>query len=183
MKKFFISFFALSAFAFSALAQVDHDYSPNEVVPILTSTLSKDQIPAAIVKSVNTDFAMDKPLTWSKFPFALQEYGWVYDKAAAGVKPDHYEVTMKTNNNTDLSAIYSSTGILIETKEEFTNAPLPQNVIGSLAKSQYKDWKVVGNKEVIKYYHDANSVEQHFRITVENGNVRRSISFNYQSGN
>jgi hypothetical protein len=51
--------------------------------------------------------------------------------------------------------------------------------------SQYKDWKIVGSKEVIKYYHDHNnsSVEQHFRITVEKDNVKRGISFNWQGEN
>jgi hypothetical protein len=183
MKKLLFSFFAFCAFVFTSFAQVDHDYNANEVVPVVTATISKDQIPSAILKSVSTDFALDKPLTWSKFPFALQEYGWVYDKAASSVKPDHYEVTLKTNAGSDLSAVYSATGILIETREEFANDPLPQYVVDALAKSQYKDWKVVGSKEVIKYYHDANSVEQHFRINVEKGDVKRAISFNYQGGN
>jgi hypothetical protein len=41
----------------------------------------------------------------------------------------------------------------------------------------------VGNKEIIKYYHDNDftSVEQHVRVTVEKDNVKRSISFNDQA--
>jgi hypothetical protein len=66
-----------------------------------------------------------------------------------------------------------------------TTNPIPQSVKESLANSQYKDWTVVGNKEVIRYYHDndISSVEQHYRITVEKDKVKRSISFNYQNKN
>ena len=58
----------------------------------------------------------------------------------------------------------------------------PAHVLAALAKSQYKDWAIVGNKEIIRFYHDRNnsSVEQHFRLTVQKDNVKRSISFNFQ---
>lgn len=52
-------------------------------------------------------------------------------------------------------------------------------------KVSIKTGKIVGNKEIIRFYHDhdKSSVEQHFRITVEKDNVRRSISFNWQGTN
>jgi hypothetical protein len=118
-----------------------------------------------------------------KFPYALKEYGWVYDIGAADIPLNRFEVTMKTESGNDLWAVYNADGQLVETNELSRNIPIPLSVMEAFQKSQYKDWKIVGNREIIKYYHDHNeaSVEQHFRITVEKENVKRSISFNYNS--
>jgi hypothetical protein len=185
MKKLFVSLFALAGFLFPLLAQVDHDYNPNDRVPVVNTTITKEQVPAAVLKSVNNQFDKNNPVTWSKFPFALKEYGWVYDVGAADLNLNHYEVTMKTPTGAELWAVYSADGDLIETREVSKNVPLPRIAQEELAKSQYKDWKVVGDKEIIRYYHDHDktSAEQHLRVTVEKDGVKRSISFNYQSGN
>ena len=182
MKKLLITCIGLIALILPVLAQVDHDYNLNDRVPIVNTTITKDLVPAAVVKAVNTQFDKNNPLTWSKFPFALKEYGWVYDAGAADLKLDRYEVTMKTSAGSDLWAVYAANGDLKETREILTNAPVPPAVMAALEKSQYKGWNIVGNKEIIRYYHDSDitKAEQHFRITVEKDNVKRSISFNYQ---
>jgi hypothetical protein len=182
MKKLIISLAVLFAFIFPLLAQVDHDYNLNDKVPIVTAKLTKDQIPAAVMKSFNTQFDQNNPATWSKFPYALKEYGWVYDVGSSDLALDRFEVSMKTKGGNDLWAVYDAAGNLIETREASLNVPIPKAIMDAFQKSQYKDWSIVGDKEIIKYYHDHDfkSVEQHFRITVEKGNVRRSISFNNQ---
>jgi hypothetical protein len=89
---------------------------------------------------------------------------------------------MLTTNGHELWAVYTAKGELVESREAASNIPIPANVMESLSKSQYKDWKVVGDKEIIRFFHDHDnsSVEQHFRVTVEKDNTKRSISFNYQ---
>jgi hypothetical protein len=181
MKKLIFSCLVILVFALPTIAQVDHDYNPKDLVPVPGPNLSKDQVPASVIKAASIDFNLSKPETWTKFPYALKEYGWVYDKDAADVKPDRYEVSMKATNGDDLYAVYSSDGVLITTREVNNNAPVPASVLEALSKSQYKDWKIVGNKETIKYYHDKKNVEQHFRVTVEKDNVKRTVSFNYQA--
>jgi hypothetical protein len=181
MKKLIFSCLVVLLFVLPTIAQVDHDYNPNDVTPAPGPNLSKDQIPASVINAASTDFDLSKPSTWTKFPYALKEYGFVYDKAAADVKPDRYEVSMKATNGDDLYAVYSADGVLIATREVNKNAAVPASVIAELSKSQYKDWKIVGNKEIIRYYHDKKSVEQHFRVTVAKENVKRTISFNYQA--
>ena len=104
----------------------------------------------------------------------------MYDKAASDVKPDRYQVSMKSKEGLDLYAVYSAEGNLIATREESTNIVVPDHVMKALQNSKYKDWTVVGNKQIIKYFHDKNSVEQHIRLTVVKDNVVRTISFNYQ---
>jgi hypothetical protein len=89
---------------------------------------------------------------------------------------------MKNKQGHDLWAVYSADGELVESREASKDVAIPSHVQAELAKSQYKDWTVTGDKEIIRYYHDHNtsSFEQHFRLTVEKDNVKRSISFNFQ---
>ncbi len=185
MKKLFISILAFPAFLFPMLAQVDHDYNINDREPIVNATITKDQVPAAVVKASQTQFDMSNSATWSKFPYALKEYGWVYDVGASSIKLDRYEVTMKTKQANDLWAVYTANGELVESRETANNVPLPANIKEALSKSQYKDWKIVGDKEIIRFYRDHNNsnVEQHFRLTVEKDNVKKGISFNFQGTN
>jgi hypothetical protein len=182
MKKLLVSILVFSGFLFPLVAQVDHDYNVNDRVPVVNATITKDQVPAAVIKAAQTQFDLNNPATWSKFPYALKEYGWVYDVGASDIKLDRYEVTLKNKQGHDLWAVYTANGELVESREAAKDVAMPANVQKALANSQYKDWQVVGNKEIIKYYHDHNnsSVEQHFRLTVEKDNVKRSISFNFQ---
>ena len=181
MKKLVITLLVFAAFSFPMLAQIDHDVNPNDVeIPETTMKLDQKDIPASVLKAEKTDFNLQNPATWTKLPYALHEYGWVYDKAASDVKPDRYQVKMKSKDGMELNAVYSAEGNLIATREESINIPIPDNVIEALKNSKYKDWTVVGNKQIIKYFHDKNSVEQHIRLTVAKDNVIRTISFNYQ---
>jgi len=172
---------------FPALAQVDHDYNVEDREPAISNTIPKSQVPEAIVNAVNTEFNQNDPKTWSKFPYALKEYGWVYDVAAENLQLDRYEVTMKTPKGDDLWAVYTNKGELVETREISKNTVIPASIMQKFINSQYKDWKIVGNKEIIRFYHDhlldKNNVEQHFRITVEKDGVKRSLSFNWQGSN
>ncbi|MCE5346243.1 MAG: hypothetical protein LLG13_08155 [Bacteroidales bacterium] len=185
MKKLLITWLALMGFVLPSLAQVSHDFNPNDREPVANAVLTKDKVPDAILKAVSTQFNKDNPVTWSKFPYALKEYGWVYDVGAADLKLDRYAVQMKTDKGDDLWAAYDVDGNLIETREVLKNITIPKSVMDQFLKSKYKDWTIIGNKEIIRFYHDHNnsSVEQHFRITVEKDNVKRSISFNWQGSN
>lgn len=178
MKKLVIAGFIFMALSFQMMAQVDHDYNPKDVIPASGVIISSSNVPPSVIQAMKVDFKIEDPQTWTKFPYALKEYGWVYDVDASAVRPDRYEVSMKTDNGSDLYAVYSNEGKLIATREVFVNKPLPENIKEKLANSIYKDWTVVGNKEIIKYYYDKNSVDQHFRITVAKNNVKRTISFN-----
>jgi hypothetical protein len=182
MKRVLVSILALSGFLFPLLAQVDHDYNPNDRIPVVSATIKQDQVPVAVLNAFSTEFDKANPLTWSKFPYALKEYGWVYDVGASDIKLNRYEVTMKTKKGDDLWAAYTADGDLVETREIRQNVALSPTIREKLLNSQYKDWKIIGNTEIIKYYHDndISKVEQHVRITVEKNNVKRSISFNDQ---
>lgn len=182
MKKLIFSCLALISFLIPSLAQVDHDFNSNDREPIVKATIPIDQIPAAVLKAANAEFDKNNPLTWTRFPFELKEYGWVYDVGTSGPVLNHYKVSMRTKSGNTLEAIYSAEGNLIQTREMSTNVAVPSTIMDAFLKSQYKDWQIVGNKEIISFYRYSDnkaSVDQHFRITVEKDKVRKSISFNY----
>lgn len=187
MKKVVFTFLAFIAITVGAAAQVAHDFNPSDREPGLLAKLTVDQVPPAVVNAVKTQFDKNKPETWSKFPYALKEYGWVYDFGAAEVNLDRYEVIMKTDKNTDLWAVYTNKGELVETREVSKDIAMPADIMTQFQNSQYKDWKIVGNKEVIRFFHDhtfdKTKIEQHFRINVEKDGVKRAISFNYKGTN
>jgi len=180
MKKLIVTLLAFTGFLFPLLAQVDHDQRENEIIPNESLTLKKEQIPTAIVKAVQQDFATGQAFTWGKFPYVLEKYGWIVAADAVNQKPDRYEVNIKAHDGSDIYAIYSPDGTIIQSRIIRKNAALPSNVIQALGKSQYKDWKVVGDKELIRYYNTKKDVEEHYRITVEKNNVKKTISFNYK---
>lgn len=182
MKKLIFAGWILLVFVVPLKAQEDHDYNPNDKEPVAVFDLSKDQVPSAVVEAANNDFNLKNPETWTNFPYALKEYGWVYDSIGTlNVKPIRYEVKMKTNTGSDMYAVYSEKGNLIATREISDNVALPESVKDKLAKSKYSDWAVVGSQEIIRYYYDKKSVEQHIRVNVAKGGVKRSISFNFQA--
>jgi hypothetical protein len=56
MKRLLITCFTLAAFVIPSLAQVDHDYNVEDREPALSAKITKDQVPAEIVKAVNVQF-------------------------------------------------------------------------------------------------------------------------------
>ena len=184
MKKLFILIMVLSGITFPLMAQMGEDFNSYDQVPVVTATILKDQIPAAALKVAQNQFDLSKPSTWSKFPPALKEYGWVYDvgSSSSDMQLDKYELRLINKAGQDLSAVYTADGELVESREAAKNVPMPRNIQVALAQSEYKDWSVIGDKAIIKYYHDqdAANVEEHFRLTVEKDNVKKNISFNFQ---
>jgi len=185
MKKIAIIVVGALGFVFPSIAQVSHDFDPTDREPVVTAKLKKEQVPEQVLKAVNTQFDKNNPLTWSKFPYKLKEYGWVYDVNSPGNNLDSYLVTMKTTDGKDFQAVYTADGSLVESREMSVNVIIPKEVMKELQNSAYKDWNIVGNKEIIKYYRDRNNinVEQHFRITVEKENLKKSISFDWNGSN
>ena len=136
-------------------------------------------MPDAVVKAVNKDFDKANPLTWGKFPYALKSYAWVVNPDATVKKPNLYEVEIKGNDGSDIYAVYDPNGTIIQSRSIYKDAPLPPQIMKLLENSKYKGWNVVGDKELIKYYKGKSNVEEHFKITVRNGNEKRNISFKY----
>ena len=121
--------------------------------------------------------------TWSKFPHSLKDYGWVYEFGNSETPLSHYEVKMRTNKGGYLRGVYNTDGDLVQTSEISKDIPVPQYIMEALFESPYKDWKVVGNKEVVSFYNgeDNSIATQNFRLKVEKGKETKQLAFNYEA--
>jgi hypothetical protein len=171
MKKLFFMGAFFLGFFYPMMAQ---DLDVNEIQPVEKMVLTKDKIPAAVNQAVSKDFRNGQPVKWGNFPYVLKEYGWVVDKAD-NTKPDYYEVFIKTENGSDMYAIYSSDGKLIRSKEILRNMPLPKSIEEALFKSEYKDWKKTGDLEKITNF--MNAQKSHYIVTVEKNNKTHHLYF------
>lgn len=182
MKRLISSLVSFTVLVFPLLSQVDYDQGENEIVPVEALVLKKEQIPAPIVQAVNRDFKTGEAFKWGKFPYVLEKYGWIVSKSASNEKPERYEAYIKSADGSEVFAIYNPDGTIVQSKTIRKDAALPVPVAQKLAKSQYHDWNIIGDREVIKYYNTPNNVEEHFRITVEKNNQKKTISFKMPGG-
>jgi len=180
MKKLFLLLIASAGLSFPLISQVDHEIGESEAVPVESLVLKKDQVPQPIINAVKSDFRNGDAFRWGKFPYVLEKYAWVVVNDEANKKPDFYEVYIKADDGSDIYAVYLPDGTIKESRTIRKDAPLPGSVDQKLAKSQYKDWKIIGDKELIKYYNSKNDIEEHVKVTVEKNNMRKNLSFNYK---
>jgi hypothetical protein len=143
-----------------------------EEVPVAREELKKADIPNAVVTTVARDFKDYVPAKFSAFPFDFQKYGWVVNTKVPG-NPDQYEVNLVTSDGSYMDAVYSSTGDLIRYRKIIKNEALPFTVTQSIAKSDYKDWTIVGDKELISS--NMKDVVDHYIVRLKKGNQTRHV--------
>ncbi len=184
MKKMIFILIFLGASLLPTIAQSSPNGLINEKVSIVTARIPKDKIPAVINKTANMNFDKDNPFTWTKFPRELKEFGWVYE---VGSNPDlplsGFDVTMRTSSGRDLQANYDVNGKLTESRERSINIPVPVYILRDIAVSEYKDWKIIGNKEVVQYYStgDKPTADQYFRLVLQKGNEKKKLAYKYEA--
>lgn len=171
-----------TAFSFSILAQSSVDPLMSEAVPVVTARIPVGSVPAAVTKDINIHFDKDNPMTWSRLPYEFKDFGWVYEVGRPERKLTHYEITMKTSDGL-LWGKYDADGDLVKTREISKNIAIPNYILAEIYKGSYKDWKIVGNKEVVNFYKskDHPYAEQNFRINIEKDNVIKKLAFSYEA--
>lgn len=50
-------------------------YIPGDLIPFASASLTADQLPSELVKSVKSEFNKDKPESWSKLPLEMRFLG------------------------------------------------------------------------------------------------------------
>jgi len=183
MKKLVTTLATLAAFTLPMIAQSDPHYTLSEKIPVVTASIPTTEVPASVITAINTKFDKDNPLTWSSFPYQLKEYGWVYEVGSSVEPLTNYEVTMRTTEGNTMSGIYDSQGDLIETREVSRNIALPRYVREELVSGEFKDWKVVGTRELVQFYKDIEGprADQVFKLTVEKEKEKRKLTFKYEA--
>jgi hypothetical protein len=170
MKKsaFLLVFFLVTIFSGFAQNEV------TEEVPIESLTLKKGNIPPDITTAVDQLFKGSTQLKWGVFPYELKDYGWVVNKDY-NAPIDHYEVFLKTADGSDVYAVFESTGELIRYKLINKKAPVPADIMKTIQKGPYKDWKVMGDVETVRS--NQKKVVEHFSVKLEKGNQRKTLYF------
>jgi hypothetical protein len=146
-----------------------------EEVPIESLTLKKGNIPPAVLKSAEQLFQGNTQIAWGVFPYELKDYGWVVDKEY-NEPIDHYEIMFKTANGSEIYAVFESTGELIRSRMVNKNAPVPKAIMNTIEKSEYKDWKIIGDAMLIK--NNQKKVVEHYTVKLEKGKMKKTLHFN-----
>jgi hypothetical protein len=174
MKKLKINIFLLSFTIFPGclLAQ-----DVNDEVTVKELKLQKEEIPAAVAKTVTSDLKNEEPVQWTLISELVKSYGLSALMTGEGdVLPDNYYVRVKTTNGSVYDAIYSPDGQLIRWKEKLKDEQLPAFIQSELIKDEYKDWKVVSDVYFIKEYR--NTASKYYLVKIEKGRQKKNLYFN-----
>jgi hypothetical protein len=171
MKRLLITFGFMLAGFFPLLAQ---DKEVAEVTPIEKAEVKKADVPLAVTKAATTDFKDYIPTKFSTVGFKLMPYGW---SANTDIKEDldHYELHLTANNGSYLDALYSPDGNLERYKKVIKNEVVPKAIMESIATSEYKDWKLTADQEIITG--DPREVKDHYIIKLKNGAKTKTLFF------
>ncbi len=152
-----------------ALAQNIKDEEPVESL-----FLRKGNIPAPVIAAAEQLFQGNTQVAWGSFPYELKDYGWEVNKNY-NEPIDHYEIKFKGKDGSDIFAVFESTGELIKCKIVNKDAVVPKPVRTAIDKSQYKDWKIVG--DIMRIKSNQKKIEEHYTVTVEKGNMRKVLYY------
>ena len=95
----------------------------------------------------------------------------------------HYKVLITTTNG-NIEGTYNDAGKLVASYETYKNVAVPFYIIEEFLNTEYKDWKIVADKEVVKVYNDKmdNTVlSQNFRLKVKKDNKVKRLTFDYDA--
>jgi hypothetical protein len=169
MKKSLCLFMFFWVIMFPIIAQ-----DVTEAVPEESLALKKGNIPPAVIQAAEKLFQGNTQVAWGSFPYELKDYGWVVNKDY-NEPIDHYEIKFIGKDGSDIYAVFESTGELIRSKVIRKNAPVPPAILTTLEKSEYKDWKIVGDVMLIKV--NQKKVAEHYTVKIQNGNMKKTLHF------
>jgi hypothetical protein len=176
MKKSLFFILAFLVFAFPIMAQEE---IVSEEVPEENLTLKKANIPPAIVNAADKLFEGSTQIAWGTFPYQLKDYGWVVDKDYKG-PIDRYEIRLIAKDGSVVNAVFESNGELVSYNLVNKDSPVPDAIIASLEKGQYKGWKVVG--DVMRITNNQKKIVDHYAVKIQNGKMKKTVYFTVKGG-
>lgn len=139
--------------------------------------VKKTDVPEVVVNSVEEDYPDLGVIDWYSVPelvdFSKWEIEFDSDPYFKTHKADNYGVLLK-GNDFKKYLVYDKSGKLERSKETITDAQLPVTIKNSLSNGEYKNWKVVGDKEKI-IMGDTSRV--YYRVKLKNGNMTKVVYF------
>jgi hypothetical protein len=171
MKKLVLSILSMLVIIFPLIAQ----QQVTEEIPVESLILKKANIPPAVSKSADSIFIGNTQVRWGVFPYELKDYGWVVNKDY-NEPINHYMINLKAKDGSDIYAVFESTGQLIRYRMVNKNAIIPESIKNALAKSDYKDWKITGDTEIVK--NNQKKVVEHYIVKLEKDNKKKALYYN-----
>ena len=156
---------------FPLLAQ---DKDVEDVTPIEKAIVTKAEVPAAVTQAASTDFKDYLPIKFSTVGYKLKNYGWS-PNTDVPEQLDHYELHLVAKDGSYLDALYSPDGNLERYKKVIKNEALPRPILESIANSDYKNWTLAKDQEVITG--DPKEVKDHYVIRLKNGSKTKTLYF------
>lgn len=154
-----------------------------EDVPVGKLVLKSNQVPPALQSAFKKSFKNETPLEWYSFPYVLKKYGWAFKNyqgsSMESAQPVLYAVEMKTTEGSTIDAVYNENGKLLREKEVLKGVELPTPVIKALDNTEYKNYKIVGDKLKIT---NVNNNMKYYSVAVEKNNKKHRLYFD-QNGN
>lgn len=149
-----------------------------ETESVTIKKVKREEVPAAVITAFEQDFPDGKAIEYSLMPLKVYKSKWEVtpdpdNDDFNGQKPDFYDVYTKGSNFVT-HAIYNADGKLLKFSEKVTDAALPTNITQSISTGPYKDWVIVGDKEVIKA---ASKKPDYYRIKIEKGHSHKYLYF------
>jgi hypothetical protein len=170
MKRLLFLLLGFLALSFPILAQeMVSDEGPAEIL-----TLKKGNIPAPVIKAAEQLFEGNTQIAWGVFPYELKNYGWVVN-TDYNEPINHYEIQFKAKDGSDVFAVFESTGELIASRIVRKNAPVPPDIMKSIEKGEYKDWKITGDVMLIK--NTQKKTVEHYAVKLAKGNLNKTLYF------
>lgn len=142
--------------------------------PLETLSLKRGNLPPAVIKAADELFKGATQIKWGVFPYELKDYGWEVNNDY-NEPIDHYEIHMHGSEGSEIYAVFESTGELISYRMSKKNTALPPAVLNSIANSDYKDWRLIEDTELIK--NNQKKVADHYSVKLEKGNDKKTLYF------
>ncbi len=136
-----------------------------------------DKVPPAVKAAVVNDFGEEhQPVVWANSHSKFSTYGWEQDVNPDNMDINYYTIHTHKSNGSYLEAVYTPDGKLQRSREEIKNFVPPQAIMASLAKSDYKDWKINKNVLVIKAV-EGKATKEHYAFKLEKGKDKKTVYF------
>jgi len=171
MKKLILAGMVVLAFTLQAFAQQEMKVQ----VPMEKLVINQNQVPKAVTMAVSKDVTDGQPIQWHTFPYMFKKYGWDVinpNLAKKEKKPDQYEVYIKTSHGGRIDAVYNASGNLVRMREVLINVELPIKISDAIAKSQYKDWNIGKDKELITV---GQEHVKHYVVRLTKGEKKKTL--------
>jgi hypothetical protein len=172
MKKFMIfKIFILSAFLPVCLQ------AQNIQLPTVEIKVSQDKVPPVVKAAVLRDFGKGhQPMVWVTPGTSFDTFGWEQTVDVNNMDIYYYSLYTQTTEGSTLYALYTPSGKLVRSKEEVKNFEPPRDILSSLEKSNFKDWRIIKDVHIVK----ANENGMHkelYDLKLEKGNHRKVVYF------